>query len=517
MNIISTIQDRLTFKSDRQFNIFILVIFIALGCVGILNHEMWRDELQAWMIVKDTSSIVDIFKNLKYESHPGLWYICLYLISRFTRSPVAMQFLHLAIATTSVYVVVRFSPFSRIQKFLLSFGYFLFYEYSLISRSYALGVLLIFLFCTLFKNRKRNYVSISIVLVLLANTSIYGLILAFSLALTLGVDALNEEKLNSFKISNRKFYVILLILVIGYSLAVLQMLPPKDSGFLASTEIPSLDFYKIQATLEVVWKSYVPIPKLSSTQFWDSNIVENGILWIGLTKLSVLSLLLIFLAGVLLANNLTIFALYTSGTLGILLFTYYKYFGSIRHHGHLFLLLVACWWLSYYYPRLQSQLSKRYASKFLTVILCCHLVGGAFAYSKDLAEPFSAGKEAVRFLNSQPHLSNLPLAGSTDYVASSIAGLMDKKIFYFEGGRVGSFIIWDQKRRQGMATSSRTESQVLEKLQGFMQQERSDIVLILSYPLERDSSDSKIHELARFTRSITIDEHYYLYHVQRQN
>jgi hypothetical protein len=44
---------------------------------------MWLDELQAWLIARDSSSVIDLFKNLKYEGHPGLWHICLYLISRF--------------------------------------------------------------------------------------------------------------------------------------------------------------------------------------------------------------------------------------------------------------------------------------------------------------------------------------------------------------------------------------------------------------------------------------------------
>ncbi len=74
----------------------------------------------------------------------------LFLVSRITSSPLGMQVLHLIIATCSVYVFLKYSPFTRTTKLLFIFGYFPCYEYAVLSRSYALGVLGLFSFCALF-------------------------------------------------------------------------------------------------------------------------------------------------------------------------------------------------------------------------------------------------------------------------------------------------------------------------------------------------------------------------------
>ena len=54
-----------------------------------------------------------------------------------------MQVVHLLIATASVTLVALRAPFTWLQKALLAAGYFTVFEYGVISRNYALGVLLL--------------------------------------------------------------------------------------------------------------------------------------------------------------------------------------------------------------------------------------------------------------------------------------------------------------------------------------------------------------------------------------
>ncbi|MUL38781.1 hypothetical protein [Gloeocapsopsis dulcis] len=125
-------------RKEPYFTFWVVCLFFLVSLIGILNHEMWLDELQAWLIAKDSTSLVDLFHNLRYEGHSGLWHINLYLISRFTQNPTAMQFFHLSIATASVYIFVRFAPFTRLQKILFSFGYFPFTSTTLLAETMAL-------------------------------------------------------------------------------------------------------------------------------------------------------------------------------------------------------------------------------------------------------------------------------------------------------------------------------------------------------------------------------------------
>ncbi|MEW6733270.1 MAG: hypothetical protein AB1489_18220, partial [Acidobacteriota bacterium] len=96
-------------KNEAIFAAAVTITFLLLGLIGLNHHEMWGDELQAWLIARDSQSIPDLFHNLRYEGHPALWHIGLYLLSRFTHDPIAMQVFHLLLATTAIYIFTRFS------------------------------------------------------------------------------------------------------------------------------------------------------------------------------------------------------------------------------------------------------------------------------------------------------------------------------------------------------------------------------------------------------------------------
>ena len=77
-------------------------VYALVLAFGLAHHEMWRDELQAWLLARDSAGPADLFANLKYEGHPALWHLLLMPLTRLTASPVAMQALHLVIASTTV-------------------------------------------------------------------------------------------------------------------------------------------------------------------------------------------------------------------------------------------------------------------------------------------------------------------------------------------------------------------------------------------------------------------------------
>ena len=173
------------FRSAPGFNATVIVSFFCLVLVGLLRHEMWRDELQAWMIARDSSSIPNLIANLRYEAHPPLWYFLLFVITRFTSNPVSMQCLHLCIATLCISIFLCYSPFSRLQKALFVFGYFPFYEYAVITRSYSLGVLFLFLFCVHYGMPNKRYAVLFGLLFLASQTHFVAAVLAIFLGIYL--------------------------------------------------------------------------------------------------------------------------------------------------------------------------------------------------------------------------------------------------------------------------------------------------------------------------------------------
>src|ERR1700677_3760207 len=77
------------------YSIIVTGVFFLIVLFGLIHHEMWRDELQAWLLARDSHSVFELLKNMRYDGHPPLWHFFLFLITRFTHNPVYMQALHL--------------------------------------------------------------------------------------------------------------------------------------------------------------------------------------------------------------------------------------------------------------------------------------------------------------------------------------------------------------------------------------------------------------------------------------
>ena len=514
----------LSLKSNTIFTNLLVLAFLFFGLIGILNHEMWLDELQSWMIARDSSSISDLFNNLRYEGHPALWHVCLYFISRFIRNPIAMQLFHLLLATAVIYIFTKFSPFTELQKFLFAFGYFPFYEYNIISRNYSLGVLLIFLFCRFFPHRNQSYILLSIILSLLANTNVYGWIIAICLAVTLLFEKIIDRSINRLFFTRRWDLIIsIIIFIVSIAIALFQIIPPSDRGYKGDSEevftqssLPLINVGRLALTLTTIWTSYIPIPNLFEYKFWGTNILTEGPAILKICALLVSLRLLYFSIAIFIQKPVALF-LYLSGTFSILLFSYAKYFGSLRHHGHLFILFVACIWISNYYTtdnfsRRFKALTKlfRYQKHYLTIILLIHVFVGFFAFSMDLSKPFSASKEVASFIES--HSLNDTLIVSRDFAGAPVAALLDKKIYYLDSDNFGSFIVWNKIR------DNVNFQEIQDKINNLITPKDLNALLILSYEFAPDNKrpDLKISELSKFSKSIVFYEDYHLYLIRKK-
>jgi DNA-binding Xre family transcriptional regulator len=73
---------RFSLANIQHFESFLLLVFFVLGFLGILNHAMWRDELNGWLIARDSPSLTNFWNNIRYEGHPILWYAWLNQITQ---------------------------------------------------------------------------------------------------------------------------------------------------------------------------------------------------------------------------------------------------------------------------------------------------------------------------------------------------------------------------------------------------------------------------------------------------
>jgi hypothetical protein len=440
-------------KETAIFSAMLVGSFILLSLLGLFQHEMWRDELQAWLISRDSSTVVELLHNLRYEGHPAVWYLILQVITRFTHDPLAMQFCHLLIATGSVYLITAYSPFSRLQKVLIAFGYFPFFEYGMICRSYALGLLFVFAFCA-FRSRTQNYLLLFGVLSLLANTSYAGAILAVALGCGLIVDRFIETRdLASFRSRAMIGGIVVFALSLAFSASVMRPPPGQSADKLSPARLvqsaPS-NLGRISASLSAPLAGYLPIQSPVG-KIWSTATLSDGkgepnfffvVIALGLCSFFLYAFREAALPAV-------AFSLATAA----LIIWNYVYPGAIRQQGHFFVIWLACLWLAQ--SRANSQNPRQpwqppampeLLEAAIIIILTVNTVFGVASYLTDFSTPFSSSREVSRFLV-QNKLDKQPIAVLGDFVGIGVAAYLDRKVYSLIEEKDISFIVHQPRER----------------------------------------------------------------------
>ncbi|HUR29812.1 MAG TPA: hypothetical protein VMZ69_00200, partial [Saprospiraceae bacterium] len=327
------------------FPYVITALFFILSLIGILLHEMWRDEYQAWMVAADAHSIPELFQNLKYEGHPVLWHAFLYIISSLTDNPFGMQLFHILISTAFIFLINRYAPFTVVQKILLTFGYYTFYEYNLISRAYGLEFLLMVIFCVLYQQRHRYILWMGVVLFLLSEISIFGVMLSCCLAGIIFLEKIFANKKAKGPLMSWSGVLIFgAIFILGIILGYLQIKPEPDNSF-PTLYMTAFDAVRAKWSFSRLIHAYFPIPDFRTLHFWNKNffVPDEAKFAIGITPLIYLLWLIAFM------RYRLVLIIYGLGTLLLIVFYYYTGFIWARYSGHLFLLLIVCFWLTYYH------------------------------------------------------------------------------------------------------------------------------------------------------------------------
>ncbi|HYW18346.1 MAG TPA: hypothetical protein VE956_03365 [Nodularia sp. (in: cyanobacteria)] len=493
----------------------IIIVFSTLGLIGILNHAMWRDELNPWLIVRDSETFKDLIANIHYEGHPVLWYFCLAVLSRIVENPVIMQIFHLAIAIVAVAIFCLYSPFNYQQKFLFSFGYFPFYEYLLISRNYAFSMLFVFGFCKFFPSRKKIYVYLAILLGLLANSSAYALFVSFSLLLTLLVEfCFDIEHRNQYFSQSQKYDLFLSVGIILFSLilSLYIITPPADSylhGGLDNGWVNQFDLRNLFRSLGRLFGSYLLI--IPTHKRWVDLIVCAGII-----------LFIVALTVIKLSKKPLALFFYMIGNSVIIAFTYLRFLGMPRHFGHFYLILIAALWLGSYYQESRLLINKfsvkpetiNFGEKWhhiaFMLILYVQLFGGIGSFTKDLIIPYSASRETANYLQ-KSELNNEFIVASRDANMAALSGYLNRKLYYPELQKLGSFTLFKGGRKDVEQT------EILEQITSLLtkQSDNSKILLILNKKLNVNDQDLQIVPLKSFENAWVDDERYYLYWVNK--
>ncbi len=441
---------------DKYFPYLFLTIFIALSITLITQHEFWFDEVRSWDLAHENSSLTEMFRITRVaEGTPSLWYVILYFISHYISDNIGiMKIVHLTISTITAFLILKYAPFNRFIRVMLIFGYFFFYEYSIISRNYALGVLLIVSFCVLYKNKYNNILSLGFILFFMGQANTLSFIISVCLFIILFTDIIKYFK--SQKINKLYFFSFILIFLAEILVFVWQIVPQSGSdkffslsgnisNFLVTFSFP--DF--INQFSENIIKAFIPIPKIT-LEFWNSSLaVELMGKWVVAYKLIIPILLLII--PLFMIKKRLIFP-YVFGLI-LIISGLFLYKNPIRLIGYIFILFIVCLWISNisedegFLLKVKTAWIKKAQDTFLCIVLIASIAASGIAFYYDYNYPFSQSKNVAEYIEKNFDLDNSVIIGIPNAPTETITGNLDKDFYYPQEHRFGRLVRWSDREK----------------------------------------------------------------------
>lgn len=502
---------------SRGYPWLLALVFAGLAAFGALHHEMWRDEMQAWLIARDIDGIKALLHQAKYEATPPLWSPMLAALAHFTDRPEAMQVLTWFLAVFTFLVFCLRAPLNFFQKALLTCNYFLVYQYGTVCRNYLLGVLGMALACAFLLAPKPRPLLGALCLVAAAFASVHSFILAIAFAVAFWVTPFvfgavpfcgkwfDPQKTPQ---DPRTSGLCLALFGAGAALALYLVSPAPDGLYASASQWRTM--WDPEHMGRVCWAfvsssfvwprppGYFWIPPWDTPfRSYEDNVAFAcaALLWLGS--------ILFFI------RSPRALVAYLIGTVGVATFLYAKYLGFIRHTGFLFFAFIYAYWILFASATPKQKKSNpwrfRIPSLILTAMLITQAITGIWALKEDYNRPFSCGKEAVEYLRKN-NLVDSFIAVGPDWAGAPISGYLNRPLYYPYTGRMGSFTRWDTHRRENMTGEELYRNARAAAPAG-------PFILILDHTLDADLMKKHNIELrAHIAGSMTPFEEYHIHY-----
>ncbi len=217
--------------TDRRRNILyacLLLAYIAFNLSFLVCHENWRDEAQAWLLARELS-IPELFAQMSYEGHPCLWHLLLMPLAKLGLPYVSMNILSLTIMSVAAALFLWKSPLPLPMKALALFGIGFSYYYPVISRSYCLIPLFVFMMACFYPARREKPLRYGLAIALLVQTHIIMLGMAAAASLVWLCEAIAGYRRDRERRALRVQGAGLALPLLSFILLLLQISAPQTS------------------------------------------------------------------------------------------------------------------------------------------------------------------------------------------------------------------------------------------------------------------------------------------------
>jgi hypothetical protein len=482
-------------------DLLLAVPFLVLLYIQLAHHVLWRDELNALAITWASPTIPSLFWHIHHEGHPWLWYVILWIPSRFTQSLLVLKVVQGIVSTAIILFVALRSPFRMWEKALVLAGYFFVFEYTVLSRMYGVMLLMFVLYLWQRTTRPESPILGAVFLGLIASVDTLGIILSFALLLEYAYTAFvrrHASPLFSRKtaVSASAVYAAILLF------AIWSARPAADISW-RTTGKPFKDAKSIshlyEALLRFTILPFFPVRSPRSHFFWNP-VLHRGSLVDTVPMLVILGMVYISFRrrrNLLLLMGVTIAA----GTaLGHLIYP-----GSERHLGVVFLAFLAAVWI------VRAADPSVLLPITVYILLAISAVSSVWAVIGSWKRPFSYDKAAAEWIVAN-HLENMPLVGEEDTSVIGVAEYLHRPIYMIECSCVDNYMLFSSRRDH--FTKADAPQRLLEAAQFY---HGAPLLFVRAYPMKQDEEEGlksegfQIEPLASFKEAEEIAENFFLY------
>ena len=400
-----------TFIYNNKFNIILLIVWLFITVVSLFNHEIWRDEAQAWCMVRDLD-LINIFKLIRIEGHPFLWYLILFPFAKLGFPVISMQIISLLFVFTSVILLLFKSPFNKFEKIIICFSAGLLYFLPIISRNYALIPIFLFAIAHLYPRRKETPYLYTLFLILLSNTHLY--LLGF--CLVTGTLFLIEKIKESYEVKSIKPLFPLIILGLNFLILLFTFLNTTNENYALDSDIRMA-------------LSFTGVLILISKTFLYNIALHINFLQKHFNIISFISfypfLIAIFLGFVRVDKKIGTICLLS---ISYMFFVYTKvYFNGILYQkAYLILLvLIACFWMVKHNSKVCI-----YTIIAIYTLFTLSTIISPFVIFEDIKYNFSGGKQIAKYIDENLNEETIFIALGNPFLYSSVSAYLPNKKIY---------------------------------------------------------------------------------------
>jgi len=475
--------------------------FLVLLYVQLVHHVMWRDELNGLAIAWASPTIPSLFWHIHHEGHPWLWYMILWIPSRFTQSVLVLKFVQGIVSTAVILWVALRSPFRAWEKALVLASYFFVFEYTVLARMYGVMLLLLVLYLWRRTARSGKPIGSAVLLGLMASTDTLGIILSAALIAEYAYAAWASRR--ESPLFNRAIAVrALLVYGLITAFAIWSAKPAKDISW-RTTGRP-LEHAKslghlYDAFLRYTILPFIPVQSPRSQFFWNPGLHYNRLAY---TLLMLIMVAMLYFAFRKRTSLLLLMAVAIAGGTAL---EHLVYPGSERHFGLVFLAFVAGAWI------LRASEPGQPLAWTIYVLLGISALSSVRAVIGSWKHPFSNDKRAAEWIMAN-HLERMPFVAEQDTSAVGVAEYLHRPVYMIECSCADTYLLFSSRRDN--FTDADAPSRILEAEHFYHDRPLLFMRVRPITPFEQgrlQSEGFEIEPLASFTGAEEIYENFYFY------